>query len=84
VTKRYRRQGIAIYTLRDWSGDDIDGTFYTAELQPVHVDDNMTYKIENVLEKRTRRGQKEVLVHWFHWPKKYDSWIPETEVRGYR
>jgi transposase InsO family protein len=84
VTKRYRRQGIPIYTLRDWSGDDIDGTFYTSELQSVHVNENTTYKIENVIERRTRRGKKEVLVHWLHWPKKYDSWILETEIRGYQ
>jgi hypothetical protein len=84
VIKRYRRQGVPIYKIEDWNGEAVDGTFYEAELQPVHVDENTTYKIEKILKKRTLQKRKEVLVRWLHWPKKYDSWIPETEVRDYQ
>ena len=42
-----------VYKLRDWSGDDIDGTFYEPELQAVNVDVATEYRIEKVLRKRT-------------------------------
>jgi hypothetical protein len=84
VTKRYRRQGIPVYKIKDWNGDDVEGTFYKAELQPVHVDENTVYTIDEIIKKRTRRGRKEVLVRWLHWPKKYDSWILESEIKDYK
>jgi hypothetical protein len=84
VTKRYVRQGVPVYVLKDWNGEVIDGTFYTAELQPVHVTDDTAFTIEKILKRRTRRGQKEALVRWLHWPKKYDSWIPSSEIEDYK
>ncbi len=73
-----------MYRLRDWEGEDVDGTFYQSELQGVRVDENTAFKIETVLKKKTVNGQKQALVRWLHWPKKYDSWIPESEVKEYR
>ena len=83
IQRRYKREGLPVYKLRDWSGEDIDGTFLEPELQVVEVDAFMEYRIESVLKKRTRNKRKEVLVRWLHWPKKYDSWIPETDVKRY-
>lgn len=83
VDTRHKRENIPVYTLEDWSGDRVEGSFYESELQPVTVDENTEYHIEQILKKRTRNKQREVLVHWEHWPKKYDSWIPEKDVKQY-
>ena len=84
VATRYKREDIPVYTLKDWLGEKIDGTFYEQEIQAVNVDENTPYQIETVLQKRTRNKQREVLVKWLHWPKKFNSWIPEKDVTDYR
>lgn len=68
-----------MYELVNWSGEDVKGTFYQPELQSVTVGDNKEYYVEKIISKRTRNKSKEVLVRWLHWPKKYDSWIPEDD-----
>ena len=83
IKTRYKRETIPIYTLEDWSGEDIEGTFYESELQAVNVDENTEYFIEEILRKRTRNKQREILVKWLHWPQKYNSWIPEQDAKLY-
>ena len=80
IKSRFRREGLPVYTLMDWENDVINGTFYEPELQAVDVDATTEYYIDKILKKRVRNKQREVLVQWLHWPKKYDSWIPETDV----
>ena len=46
------------------AGDVIIGTFYNEELQKAYVTDNIVYKIEKVVKKRTYRGVKQVYVKW--------------------
>ena len=53
------------------------------ELQAMNVDPSTEYHIEKLLKRRLRNKQKEVLVRWLHWPKKYDSWIPEADVKDH-
>ena len=80
---RFRREGVPVYTLVDWDGERVKGTFYTLELQAVNVYLSTEYHIEKILKRRVRNKRKEVLVRWLHWPKKYDSWIPEADVKDY-
>ena len=79
----FRREGVPVYTIMDWDGERVDGTFYEPELQPVTIDPTMEYRVEKILKRRVRNKRKEVLVRWLHWPKKYDSWIPEADVKDY-
>ena len=83
IRKRFKREGVPVYALTDWSGEAIEGTFYEAELQAVNADESTEYKVEKVLRKRSANKRKEVLVHWLHWPSKYDSWIPERDLKHY-
>jgi transposase InsO family protein len=83
ITKRYWSQGRDLYKLKDWGGDPIDGTFYSTELQSVTENPHQEYRIQDIIKKRTSQKKKEVLVKWLHWPKKYNSWIPEEDVRQY-
>ena len=83
IDTRFRREGVPIYTILDWDGERVDGTFYEPELQPVTIDPTTEYRVEKILKRRVRNKRKEVLVRWLHWPKKYDSWIPEADVKDY-
>ncbi len=84
VKSRFFRQDIPVYRLRDWEGEDVDGTFYQSELQGVRVDENTAFKIETVLKKKDSKRTETGAGTLLHWPKKYDSWIPESEVKEYR
>lgn len=82
IKQMYRREGIPVYKLKDWSGEDVQGTFYQEELQAATP--NTTYKIESILKRRKRRGQAaEVLVRWLHWPDKYNSWIAASDMKRF-
>ena len=83
IDTRFRREGVPVYTILDWDGERVDGTFYEPELQPVTIDPTTEYRVEKILKRRVRNKWKEVLVRWLHWPKKYDSWIPEADVKDY-
>jgi hypothetical protein len=84
IKSRFKRDNVCVYTLIDWANEEkIDGTFYEQELQAVSVDENTEYHVEKILKKRTRNKRKEVLVRWLHWPKKFDSWIPEKDLTQY-
>ena len=83
IDTRFRREGVPVYTILDWNGERVDGTFYEPELQPVTIDPTTEYRVEKILKRRVRNKRKEVLVRWLHWPKKYYSWIPEADVKDY-
>ena len=80
VTHRCQKQGIHLYRVKDLLDEDIDGHFYEEELQAVTKDINSIYKIEKVLKTRKRQGVKELFVKWLGWPKKFNSWIKESDL----
>ena len=83
IGTRFRREGVPVYTILDWDNERVEGTFYEPELQAVDVDLNTEYHIDKIVKRRVRNKRKEVLVSWLHWPKKYNSWIPEADVKDY-
>ena len=80
VTHRHREQGINLYRLNDFADEPIDGYFYEEELQKVTKDEDALFRVEKVLKTRTRRRQKEHFVKWMGWPKKFNSWIKESDI----
>ena len=69
-----------VYQLRDYAGDEIEGMFYAEELQKVHKSDDI-YKIEKILAEKKENGKAKVLVKWFGYGKKINSWILKSELR---
>ena len=69
-----------VYRLKEADGELIRGTFYEAELQKVTESSDHLFRIEKILKHRGKGVNKEVLVHWKGWPKKYDSWIPYKQL----
>ena len=80
VIDRKVRTGTPVYTLKDYQDEGIIGSFYEDELQK--VTDTGLYKIEKILKTRGRKGQKEHLVRWLHWPPKFDSWVKDKDVKN--
>ena len=79
ITDRKINQNQPMYQLKDYNNDIIDGYFYEPELQIAYLDNDIIYKIEKILKKRTRNKTKE-LFKWKGWPKKFNSWILEESV----
>ena len=69
-----------VYRLRDYADAEIEGVFYAEELQKVHKSDDI-YKIEKSLAEKKENGKVKVLVKWLGYDKKFNSWIPKSELR---
>ena len=80
ISRRFIRQGQPIYRVVDWYDRELKGTFYENELQKVEASDEDIFKIEKVIKYKGRGKNKEALVHWLGWPKKFDSWIPASDI----
>lgn len=64
------------YTLEDFAGAAVKGSFYEQELQVVKPP--TYYDVEKVIRTRIRHGKKEYLVKWAGYPESFNSW--ETNV----
>ena len=69
-----------VYWLRDHAKDEIKGVFYVEELQKVHKSDDI-YKIEKILAEKKENVKVKVLVKWLGYDKKFNSWVPRSELR---
>ena len=69
-----------MYRLRDYADDEIEGVFYAEELQKVQKSDDI-YKIEKILAEKKENGKVKVLVKWLGCDKKFNSWLPKSELR---
>ena len=82
IRARKFSDGVAVYYLSDYDGDEVDGPFYAHELTPVKFDPDAFFKIEKVLKKRARRdGVEESLVKYQSWPSKYNQWILSSNLK---
>lgn len=70
----------AHYRVEDWSGEAVKGSFYEEELQSVEKELRNFWKVEKVLQERTRGRRKEYLVKWENYPSSMNSWVPAKDV----
>jgi hypothetical protein len=82
IRERFHKEGIALYKVKDWDGEEVKGTWYESELQHIDKNKDDLWKIEKVLKTRRRQGIKELFVKWLGWPDKFNSWIPEGDVQN--
>ena len=73
-------QDIPMYQIKDYNNNIIESFFYGLEFQLANLDENTIYKIEKIKSRRKRTGINEVLVKWKGWPKKFNSWMPESNI----
>jgi hypothetical protein len=82
IFRRYMRDGIVVYWIRDLSGEDIIGSFYRKELQEVDIDSETLYKVEKILRTKTlANGKKMYYVKWLNWGDKFNSWVKEEDIQ---
>jgi hypothetical protein len=55
-----------------------------AQPGPVEVEGEEEYEVEEVLDANTTRGQRRYLVKWKGYPTKFNSWVPDHEMRHAR
>ena len=82
ISKRFLRQGQPMYKIVDWLNQPMKGIFYQKELQKANIarDDSKIYKI---VKYNGRGKNRQALVHWLNWPKKFDFWILASEIKDY-
>ena len=75
VAKQPRRK---VYKIEDKGGEEVKGSFYREELQPI---DENKYIIEKKIRTRNNpdTGEREHLVKWQGWPAKFNTWIPDAD-----
>ena len=65
------------YEITEWDGTPVKGAFYEQQLQK--TEETEFYEVEKVLQVDKRK--KMALVKWLGWPEKYNSWVPEKDVK---
>jgi hypothetical protein len=65
--------------VEDYDGNPIIGSYYLPEVLP--VDKPEEFRIEEVLKQRRRAGKTEYFVKWLGYPKQFNSWVTEDQVR---
>ena len=66
------------YRIKDLTGEELEGIFYTEQLQ---VTDQEIYRVDRVLRRRKKRdGTREAYVSWMGYPSKFNQWIPEDDI----
>ena len=69
-----------VYKLKDYDDEELQGTFYEAELQKVGKQDDV-FDIEKILKKRGKGKNVQYLVKWLGYPNKFNSWVSDSEIK---
>ena len=69
------------YKVQDYRGDEIQGSFYGAELQKVVKP--ALYSVEKVIRTRRVRGRTQYLVKWLGYRPEHNSWVDDMEALGF-
>ena len=69
----------SVYSLKDDSGSQLEGTWHEPELQKVEIE-NRAYKIEAILGKRKVGGKIQYLVKWQGYPSEFNSYVNKREI----
>ena len=71
---------LPVYLNKDDTGEILEGTFYSEELQNVIKKDDV-YKIEMILKKIKKRRRVQYLVKWLRYPDTFNSWIFKQDLQ---
>ena len=65
--------------LSPWMGNDINGQDPPPP-QPIQINNELKYKVENILDSRKYRDQHQYLVQWQGYDAGHNSWEPATNL----
>ena len=60
---------------------NLSGNFYESELLSVNKPVDSLWLIEKTIKKRIRNGRVEWLVKFEGWPKSFNEWVKETDIK---
>lgn len=69
------------YWLKDELGEPIIGSFYEAEIQKTELAD--IFLVEKVLQRKTERGTRKLLIKWLGYSDKHNSWVNAEDVADF-
>lgn len=69
------------YLLKDLAGEEIEGSFYEAELEKVDKEEDAEYLIEEIKKARGKGKNREYFVKFKGWPEKFNSWVKAKDVK---
>ena len=84
VSKRWRQRHINLYKIKDCSGEELQGSFYPAELAKVTESPDELRNIERVLDEKVENGKRMVKVKWQGFPTKCAEWVLKNSIRTIR
>lgn len=67
------------YKLKDYSGEEIEGSFYREEIEEVLHDDDV-YLVEEVIRTEKRGNEEWCLVKWLGYPSSMNSWVRKSDI----
>ena len=71
----------SMVTLKDYKGEEIEGNFYSDEIQKIRRDrDDDNYEVEKVLQQKRQNGEVWYLVKWLGYPNDFNSWVRKRDV----
>ena len=84
VAKRYKRQGLPIYQVKDCSDSIIKGKLYQDELTLVNMPDDVSWPIDQVFRNKKRKigGVLHYLVRWRNYPDACNSYVPAMDLKN--
>jgi transposase InsO family protein len=65
IERRYWSQKRDLYKLNDWSGEPIEGTFYSVELQKVVEDPDQEYRIQDIVKKELVKRKRKLWLNGY-------------------
>jgi len=74
-----RKTSPITYKLKDYNGEEIEGSFYREEIEHIiHEDDE--YIVEEVLRTEKRGNERWSLVKWAGYPSSMNSWVRSADI----
>lgn len=67
------------YKLKDYTGEEIEGSFYRQEIEPIIHDDD-TYLVEKIIRRQKRDGEEWCFVKWKGYPSTMNSWVRRADI----
>ena len=73
------KQSPITYKLKDYTGEEIEGSFYRQEIEPIIHDDD-TYLVEKIIRRQKRDGEEWYFVKWKGYPSTMNSWVRRADI----
>ena len=79
IKKILKKSTPITYIIEDLLDEEISGKVYKEQLQK--VDMPLTFVIDKIHKRRTRKGKREALVRWRGYPVQFTQWIPLEDIQ---